>query len=191
MIESEVPRRDNAAFGDYPVPQVRDLDAWLVHTGSLIACECKQWTASSADTRRSVPADPQALAGFARAQWAVLTAPQVWQELWTGTTKVALPLRPPGGWSEQAASDAKRVLIVWRPVSVNGTDCESILKTTTMREGVEVDLEVAVFSASLYLRQRLAAGDTALIGTFPRLDALLALLRTVVGESGPVGRLVR
>lgn len=187
MIESEVPRRDNKAFGAYPVPSVRDLDAWLVQDGSLMACECKQWTASSADTRRPVPADPQALADFARAQWAVLITPEVWQEMWTGTTKIALPLKPPTGWSEQAAADARRVLIIWRPLSETGTGCESVLATTTLREGFETGLEVTVFSASLYLRQLLAAGTTALTGNLPRLDAALALLRTVAreGTGGP------
>jgi hypothetical protein len=182
LIKSEVPHRDHTAFGTGAVPSVRDLDAWLVQDGALIACECKQWTASSADTRRSVPADPKALAAFARAQWVELTTPAVWAEWWNGTTKIALPLRAPHGWTADHAVTAKRALIIWRPVSQSGTTCESALQTTTLRNGTDEPLTVSVFSASLYLRQLLAEGTTTLTGTFPRIDALLALLRTIVRD---------
>ncbi|MFE3387452.1 hypothetical protein [Streptomyces anulatus] len=180
----EVPRRDNDAFDaeNAPVPSVRDLDAWLAHAGELVAVECKHWTAASTDARRSVPEDAEERAEYARAQWRELTVPADWAR-WTTTTKIALPLRPPYGWTADQVNRARRILIVWRLVSRDGVSALSRHLTTTRREGEWVDLTVEVFSASIHLRQLLAAGISRLHSTFGQLDTLLEALGTIVRGS--------
>ncbi|MEY9840650.1 hypothetical protein [Streptacidiphilus sp. EB103A] len=187
---AERPRRDDASFDPLlaPCPSVRDLDAWLVvPTRSLIAAECKHWTASSIDARKSVPTDPDALGIYARTQWEALTAPDCWQQ-WTGTTKVALPLRAPTGFTAEDVDAARRILIVWRPVSADGVSPLSRHTTTTLRNGVWVDVIVEVFSASLYLRQLQARGVTEIPAAFRQMAALLEAMDALVGPRRPRSR---
>lgn len=180
----EVPRRDDVVFDAVhaPVPSVRDLDAWLAQAGELVAVECKHWTAASTDARRSVPEEAEDFAEYARAQWRDLSAPADWAR-WTTTTKIALPLRPPYGWTTGHVNRARRILIIWRPVSRDGFSAFSRHRTTTRREGEWVDVTVEVFSASIYLRQLLTAGTRRLPSTFGRLDTLLEALDTIIRRS--------
>jgi hypothetical protein len=175
-----VPWRDDVAFhaAQAPKPSVRDLDAWFSQAGELIAVECKQWTASSVDMRRSVP-EAESLKEYAWEQWKILTAADYW-ERWDGTTKIALPLQPPAGWTSEKANRARRILIVWRPISSDGISPLSHHSTTTLRGSEWVELAVEVFSASLYLRGLLAAGIENLPAAFPRLDLFLNAIDSII-----------
>ena len=167
--DGPVPTKDKAAFGDRPVPSVRDLDAWLESpSGKWWAVEAKNWTAASIDSR-TYGGDPkkrfEELAGILQS------------DHWSGVNKIALPLRNDG-------YEFSRVLAIWRPTSHNGLDPWSSVDTYTLVAGREQPIEVQVFSASLYVTRLLAEQPDA-----PHLelrgDSVLARTLAVLGHLLP------
>jgi hypothetical protein len=160
---------------------VRDLDAWLLlDGGQLAAVECKHLTSSSTDrVFRSVPVDGEAQASYARNVWGWLGEWFAEQDF-NQYSKIALPLKPPKGKLSLDTADARRILAVWTPVAEDGRSCMSRLPTSTLRSGKWTDIEVEVFSASLYLRGLLADGVTHLEAGDEDLGKVLAALNAVV-----------
>jgi hypothetical protein len=181
---SDRPHRDDSEFrgGRDGIP--RDLDAWLLlDQTELAAVECKHWTSSSTDFR-SVPEDPQETAADARDMWDWLVGAEFMPKVWTQVNKVALPLKPPHSMPAAVTADARRILAVWTPVSKDGGACLSSAETTTIRDGVLAPVKVDVFSASIYLRELLAAGVTHLDAEDPFLERVLAEVSTLVQGAG-------
>lgn len=178
------PIRDDAefAFDGMDLPTVRDLDAWLViDEATLVAVECKHWTSSSRNYR-NVGDD---VAGYALAQWNLLYEEHLHIDDWTDTNKVALPVRPPAGWTRSMA-DLRRILAVWTPISSDGHSAFSAATTTSPVDGIYQHLPIKVFSGSLHARALLAQGHrhikATVSGIQTRLDALDALLSRVIGD---------
>jgi hypothetical protein len=177
------PKSDKAALGD---KHHQVLDAWLVlGDGQLVAVECKHWTSSSTDRDRSVPEDSEARAAYAMKIWTrwVETAfgPQA---RWTQDNKVALPLEGPEGMPSRDMAVIRRILAVWTPTSKDGRSCMSPLVTKTVRGGELTDTKVEVFSASMYLRELRANGETHLPAEDGYLEKVLRALSSVVGVDG-------
>lgn len=176
------PHRDDREFpaGAKGVP--RDLDAWLLlGAGRLAAVECKHWTSSSPNYR-SVPEVCDARAAYARDEmWDWLVREHfVPRKKWTDVNKVALPLKPPAGMPAADVSGARRILAVWTPISSDGRSLLSRVSTTTVRGGKPAGIEVEVFSASMFLRDQLAAGVTHLESEDEGVERLLAELGGLV-----------
>lgn len=108
---------------------------------------------------------------------------------WSDVNKVALPLKPPRSMPSRDMADVRRILAVWRPVSEDGRSYLSRVATTTVRDGDLADIEVEIFSASLYLRGLLAGGMTHLESGDEDLEKVLAALSAVVKvtETSPAG----
>lgn len=170
------PIRDDSAFGvNCPKPTVRDLDFWLrLDRVDLCAVEAKQWTASSCDGA-SVPDEPDELAEFARREWAAVKAAHIDVGDWTHANKIFLPLRPPKGFdgTEAATANARRILVVWRPISHDGREFVSTVEAHSVRNDQLVAVTAEVFSASLYLRSLLASGQTSLPTQLGLTDTIL------------------
>lgn len=180
------PSRDDAEF---PVGHngVKYLDAWLLLDGrQLAAVECKHWTSSSMNYR-SVPSDSEAQVAYARDEmWDWLVNDCFVPQDFNKVSKVALPLKSPKGLPWRDTADARRILAVWTPVAEDGRSCMSRLSASTLHDGKWTDIEVEVFSASLYLRGLLAAGVTHLETDDDDLEKVVAALNAVV-EISPAG----
>jgi hypothetical protein len=184
QVLGDRPHRDDNEFpgGHDEVP--RDLDAWLLlDETELAAVECKHWTSSSTDFR-SVPVDPRDIADSAQDMWEWLVNAEFVPQVWTQVNKVALPLKPPLCIPGAITADARRILAVWTPVSEDGRTCMSNVTTTTIRGGALVPVKVEVFSASMYLRDLLAAGVTHLEAEDDFLERVLAEVSTLVRHTG-------
>ncbi|WP_194915133.1 hypothetical protein [Catenulispora rubra] len=172
------PRRDDSAFGAWcPMPTVRDLDAWFLLDGSdLLVVECKCWTAASMDGA-TVPDDAAQRAQYAQDEWFTMLARHIDTDRWTGTNKVFLPLIPPGSLSadvaEAAMAKLRRVLAVWRPLSLDGTAFTATVTADSVLDDQLRPAVAEVFSASLYLRSLLERGETHLTTRFGMTERLL------------------
>jgi hypothetical protein len=133
----------------------------------------------------SVPEDSEALAAHAQAAWEWLVSEHFKPWVWDKVNKVALPLKPP---SEKLLSvsttDARRILAVWTPISEDGRSCLSRVPTKTLHRGAWVDIEVEVFSASMYFRDLLRGGMTHLVAESERIDKVLAAVGDVLEVHG-------
>jgi hypothetical protein len=178
------PIRDNDAFAFFGIERasVRNLDAWLViDDATLLAVECKQWTSSSRNYR-TVGDD---VAGYALQRWSLLHEDHLQVDGWTDANKIALPVRPPAGWTGPMA-DLRRILAIWTPISSDGHSFFSTTTTTSPINGIYQELPIEVFSGSLYTRALLTQGrhhlDATVSGVRTTLDALDALLSAVTGD---------
>lgn len=181
------PTRDDAHFGaNCPKPKVRDLDAWiLLDEEQLVAVECKSQTASSIDSRRlTVPDEPEQLVAYARGRWAQLVAEHIDVDQWTGTNKIFLPLKPPMELSAEIAEKAmpklRRILAIWRPISLDGTAYISEVASQTVRNDQYIPAAAEVFSASLYLRSLRDHGAARLSLKLGLAEALLSAIEELV-----------
>lgn len=183
------PKSDNAALGD---THLKVLDAWLVlGDGQLVAVECKHWTSSSTKGSRSVPEDSEARAAYAMKIWRRWVAPAFGpQARRNPDNKVALPLKLPEGMPSRDMADIRRILAVWTPTSEDGRSCMSrLFAAKAVRGGELTDTKVEVFSASMYLRELRANGETHLPAEDKYLEKVLRALGAVVevAEISPAG----
>lgn len=175
LLDAVKPSRDDAAFtaGGRPIPTVRDLDGLLRGDHLDRPVEAKCVTAASLG-RRSVPAADHEVAALARLEFrGVQDDFRSWE--WTQWNKVLLPLR---------AVDhhpIRRVLAIWMPCSASGLDPWSTVENcwTLDSEGSWVQVEVDVFSGSLYVRDLVAQGRTTFKFCGP-LDAVIRSLGDIV-----------
>jgi len=181
------PIRDGTQFGTNCLrPKVRDLDAWLrLDARQLVAVECKSQTASSFDSKRvTVPDEPEQLAAYARSRWAQLLAEHIHVDEWTGMNKIFLPLKPPFGLNadvtETAMPKLRRILAIWRPISLDGVAFSSEVTSDTVRNDQRISVTAEVFSASLYLRSLRDRGETRLPLRLDLVEQLLSAVNELV-----------
>jgi len=183
-VLDDQPKSDKVALGD---AHQKVLDAWLVlGDGQLVAVECKHWTSSSTKRSRSVPEDSEARAAYAMKIWTQWVAsafgPQARRN---PDNKVALPLEPPEGMPSRDMADIRRILAVWTPASEDGRLCMSRLSADKAVRGGELTAtRVEVFSASMYLRELRANGETHLPAEDGYLEKVLRALSAVVEVAG-------
>ena len=133
--------------------------------------------------------DSEALAAHAQAEWEWLVSEHFAPEVrWDKVNKVALPLKPPRRLPSASTADARRILAVWTPISEDGRSCLSRVTKTPLHCGELADTEVEVFSASMYLRDLLAAGTTHLEAESEDMERVLSAVEAVIEVQGRLAR---
>jgi len=149
-----VPIRDDAQFGDRPssVPVAR-LGAWLYSAANRVAyaVHTPDWEPPALDLEHQ----------SGRAGWSALLREHLHGDFqagrgWTPVNVVAMPVRKP---FDELGLRVVPLLSLWPPVSQHGDSCFSETMTATVRDGRPYVVAVRVFSAAIYLRRALEAGQ--------------------------------